>query len=369
MRKRSAQNQASFDTMWPSSTWTWLVKADSDSLCHSHPLLWFHFMWFWLELDTLWVCDFERISMTSASTSFHVCKDCSLHLSEPQRFCQAPAEEGPFQYGLCKIDRYLTSESLFYWWFRFFQCLQAVGYCQRYYPVRMAYMLTWHHHSTMLTPLPLLHASLPSLTSPLSPCCLSLLSLVPLLILRPSKFLSGFASSQACCWCICLSSLAVPHPLQITLCLIYHLKCHLSHAGMAAGLGEGRRKGGGCDGLGRHGRHSGHSRCGEYSPRLSSPRSPPSRSLQVSPSCVPVLSPQKSAPLIGILSKLMPPSLLSWRCYPLCGVRVPHQEPGHHRCFYCWCSWCYGLCSHCYQAPWLQAFQPCLQMYWNYLWW
>jgi len=163
----------------------------------------------------------------------------------------------------------------------------------------------------MSTPLPPSHASPPSLTLPPSPCRLSLLSLVPLLILRPSKSLSGFTSSQACCRCVCLSSLAVPHPLQITLHLIYHLKCHLSHAGMAAGLGEGRRKGGGCDGLGRCGGRGGRSRCGEYGPRLSSPRSLPSRSLQVSPSCILVLSPQKSAPLIGILSKLMLPSLLS----------------------------------------------------------
>ena len=163
----------------------------------------------------------------------------------------------------------------------------------------------------MSTPLPPLHTSPPSLTSPPSPCHLSLLSLVPLLILQPSKSLLGFASSQACCRCVCLSSLAVPHPLQITLRLIYHLKCHLSRAGMAAGLGKGQRKGGGCDRLGRCGGHGGHSRCGEYGPRLSSPRSPPSRSLQVSPSCVPVLSPQKSALLIGILSKLMLPSLLS----------------------------------------------------------
>ena len=163
----------------------------------------------------------------------------------------------------------------------------------------------------MSTPLPPSHTLPPSLTSPPSPCHLSLLSLVPLLILRPSKSLSGFASSQACCRCVCLSSLAVPHPLQITLRLIYHLKCHLSCAGMAAGLGKGQRKGGGCDGLGRHSGCGGHSRCGKYGPRLSSPRSPPLRSLQVSPSYVLVLSPQKSTPLIGILSKLMPPSLLS----------------------------------------------------------
>jgi len=107
------------------------------------------------------------------------------------------------------------------------------------------------------------------------------------------------------------SLIAIPHTLQITLRLLYRLKCHLScpvDQWMAAGLGEGRRKGGRCGGLSRYGRCSGHIRCGKCGSRLSSPISvisPPSRSLQPSPSCVPVLSSQTSSLSTGILSKLM----------------------------------------------------------------
>jgi len=126
---------------------------------------------------------------------------------------------------------------------------------------------------------------------------------------------------------VCFTCLTVPHPLKITLCLIYHLKCHRPWRALKERWQIGWRH--------QMWQMQWSWEIGGCCSRLSLSISLWSRGLQLSLPCVLirlVLSPQTNLPSIGIQTICHP---LCQQHYPPCNIHILHKKPGRYRHLRC----------------------------------